>query len=97
LAYNLGLCLLGKLEGLAGQEKLRRQTESGLVVIHQLNAASVMRMRVLMTKYGDAPMDFADASLVTLAERIDDREVFTFDQHFHTYRIHDRIPFEVIP
>jgi len=89
--------LLGRLEGLAGQEKLWRQIENGLVAIHQLDATCVMRMRVLITRYGDSPIDFADASLVALAERIDDREVFTFDQHFPTYWIHDRIPFEVIP
>jgi len=42
-------------------------------------------------------MDFADASLVVTAELTGIRKIFTLDQHFRTYLIHDRIPFEVIP
>jgi predicted nucleic acid-binding protein len=42
-------------------------------------------------------MDFADASLVVAAEVTNNKRVFSFDSHFRTYLIHDRIPFEVIP
>lgn len=45
------------------------------------------RMRELMTKYRDLPMDLADAALVRLAERERIRRVFTVDRRdFRIYR-----------
>lgn len=55
------------------------------------------QMRSLMHRYSDAPMDFADASLVTAAERLGTNRVFTTDRHFHAYRIEGRRAFEVVP
>jgi predicted nucleic acid-binding protein len=41
----------------------------------------------LMAKYSDTPMDFADATLVLLAERIDVVDVLTLDRRgFSAYR-----------
>jgi predicted nucleic acid-binding protein len=41
----------------------------------------------LMEKYADTPMDFADATLVLLAEALDAREVLTLDRRgFAAYR-----------
>jgi predicted nucleic acid-binding protein len=52
----------------------------------------------LMEKYADTPMDFADATLVALAERLDTRDVFTLDRRgFFTYRQHGRRHFAVLP
>ena len=45
------------------------------------------RMRELMHKYRDLPMDLADAALVRVAERQRQRRVFTLDRkHFAIYR-----------
>ncbi len=44
----------------------------------------------LMKKYEDLPMSLADACLVTLAEKIPQSQVFTFDQHFNIYRTSTR-------
>lgn len=53
----------------------------------------------LMQKYADTPMDLADASLVTAAEALALRKVFTLDRDdFATYRIrrgHRYLAFEV--
>lgn len=54
-------------------------------------------MRALMRKYGDSPMDLADASLVAAAERLDVRRVFTLDRHFHAYRMNRGHAFDVVP
>jgi uncharacterized protein len=89
--------LLYKLDGHRGQERLWNNIVYGAVEPLVLERASLDRMRMLMTKYCDTPMDFADASLVVTAEITGDCKIFTFDQHFRTYLIHDRIPFEVIP
>jgi len=50
-----------------------------------------------MSQYHDAPMDLADASLVTAAELLKVRRIFTLDQHFYAYRIDGQHPFEVVP
>ena len=55
------------------------------------------RMRELMRKYADTPMDLGDASLVAAAEALGLTRVLTLDQHFHAYRINDRRPFDVVP
>jgi len=44
------------------------------------------------------PMDFADATLVTLAEEAEVDEIFTLDlRGFSTYRIHGRKAFRIRP
>jgi hypothetical protein len=51
-----------------------------------------------MENYRDVPMDFADASLIALAEERKITEVFTLDRRgFTTYRIHSRKIFTIYP
>ncbi|MBT9537076.1 MAG: pilus assembly protein, partial [Nitrospirae bacterium] len=48
--------------------------------------------------YKDTPIDFADATLVVLAEEADIDEVFTLDMRgFQAYRIHGRKSFKIWP
>jgi hypothetical protein len=52
----------------------------------------------LMRRYADVPMDYADATLVALADRLRLTRVFTLDRKgFRTYRGARGIPFEVVP
>ncbi len=52
----------------------------------------------LMRTYADAPMDYADASLVALAGRLGIHRVFTFDRRgFASYRATHGRSFEIIP
>lgn len=39
-----------------------------------------------MGKYSDRPMDFADASLMTIAEVYEIQNIFTLDSHFRFYK-----------
>ncbi|MGH7923076.1 MAG: type II toxin-antitoxin system VapC family toxin [Candidatus Binatus sp.] len=56
------------------------------------------RMRELMWKYCELPMDLADAALVRVAERDNLRRIFTLDrQDFEIYRPHRFGRFEIIP
>jgi hypothetical protein len=42
-----------------------------------------------MKQYADLPMDLADASLVVVAEELDEARILTTDQHdFNIYRFH---------
>jgi predicted nucleic acid-binding protein len=59
---------------------------------------SLRRAMHLMEKYRDAPMAFADATLVALAEERKTSEIFTLDRRgFTTYRIHSRKMFTIYP
>lgn len=51
----------------------------------------------LMKQYADVPMDFADATLVYLAQRERLNTVFTIDSDFLVYRIGGRQRFRVLP
>jgi len=56
------------------------------------------RMRELMSKYRDLPMDLADAALVRVAEREKVRVVFTLDRKdFSVYRPHRLGRFTLLP
>lgn len=68
----------------------------GLVRLHPAGEAEWRRMRELMAAYKDTPMDLADASVVTAAEALSVRRVFTFDGHFFAYRTDDGDAFELI-
>lgn len=59
---------------------------------HLLDAAALMR------KYADTPMDFADGTLVLLAERIRVFDIVTLDrQGFSTYRTPKGKRFHLLP
>ena len=71
---------------------------SGGALLVPSSTASLQRVRKLLDKYGDLPMDFADATLVALAEELDCTSVFTTDRtDFSVYRIKGRKPFRILP
>lgn len=60
--------------------------------------ASLGRAAVLMEQYQDVPMNYADATLVTLAEELETDRVFTLDRRgFSTYRLRGKRPFKIRP
>ena len=60
--------------------------------------ASLRRVAALMDRYRNVPMDFADATLVALAEELETDWAFTLDRRgFSTYRMNRRKPFRLIP
>jgi predicted nucleic acid-binding protein len=61
---------------------------SGALDVVDFNAAAIERAAGLMAKYQDLPMDFADATLVVLAEALETTTVFTLDRRdFGIYRL----------
>ncbi len=69
----------------------------GAVLVPQ-NLASLSRCSDLMRRYADVPMDFADATLVALAEETGLRRVFSLDRRgFQAYRPGGRGRFEIVP
>ena len=62
------------------------------------SAKSLQRVAVLMERYRNVPMDFADATLVVLAEELETDWVFTLDHRgFSTYRMNRNRPFHIVP
>ena len=60
--------------------------------------ASLKRVAVLMEKYRNVPMDFADATLVVLGEELETDWIFTLDRRgFTTYRMNRNRTFQIIP
>lgn len=71
---------------------------SGGAILVPASNASLGRARTLIEQYRDLPMDYADATLVALAEDIDTNLVFTTDQRdFSVYRIGGRQEFTILP
>ena len=71
---------------------------SGAVTVLPIVDEDLPELDALMEKYRDRPMDFADATLVHLAEREDLSLVFTVDVNdFETYRIAGKRRFHIVP
>ena len=71
---------------------------SGAVSVASIDGADLPSLNALMVRYSDRPMDFADATLVHLAERESLTSVFTVDHDdFETYRIGGRRRFRIVP
>lgn len=69
------------------QSRLLHWVEQGSIRLAPLDRDDVPRMRELMAKYRDLPMDLADAAIVRVAERERIGRVFTIDQKdFRIYR-----------
>ncbi len=71
----------------AAQAEVLGWIDTGAVLLAPLDRGDASRIRELMLKYRDLPMDFADAALVRVAEREKVRRVFTLDRRdFGVYR-----------
>jgi len=71
---------------------------SGILTVLPIDDGDLPQLEALMLRYRDRPMDFADATLVHLAERESLTTVFTVDHDdFETYRISGRKRFRVVP
>lgn len=69
------------------QEALWEMVERGVVNLLEIEGRDFARIRELMKKYKDLPMDLADAALVAVAERERVRRIFTLDRRdFEVYR-----------
>jgi uncharacterized protein len=88
--------LLGDLP--KAQEAVWEMFARGVLQLLSLDLADVPRIRELMSKYADRPMDLADAALVRVAEREGIRKIFTVGREdFGVYRLHGRVRPTIIP
>lgn len=80
------------------QATLWAMVETGPITLAPLDEQDVPRLRDLMRKYRDLPMDLADAALVHVAERDGYRRIFSLDRtDFEVYRLAGRERFTIVP
>jgi predicted nucleic acid-binding protein len=95
-AFTEAMYLLGR--SWAGQKALWSRLETEALALASLDEADAPRMRELMEKYRNLPMDLADAALVRVAEREALTQIFTLDQkHFSVYRPGRSRRFSIVP
>jgi len=71
-----------------GSNRLREFIDNSGLLVWFFDRPALTRAFELMERYADHPMDLADASIVTAAEALRTRRVFTIDRgDFETYRV----------
>jgi hypothetical protein len=81
-----------------GQQRCLELFTRGGIVLVPPTLKSLARSAELMRKYRDVPMDYADATLVSLCEELNVARVFTLDRRgFGVYRASGRKTFDVLP
>jgi len=71
--------------------------EDGSLAIAPLTEKDAPRIRALMSKYRDQPMDLADASLVRIAERDGVDTIISLDRDFRIYRAEGIGALKILP
>lgn len=64
------------------------------LVIHEINQEDIGIILELIRKYSDRPMDFADATLVVIAEKMSIRKIISIDSDFDIYRLPGKVRIE---
>ncbi len=96
-AFTEAMYLVGDGAEWTGQDALWALVERGDLQIAAPVAEDVRRLRDLMAKYRDLPMDLADATLIVAAEKHRLRRIFTLDGHFRVYQLSDGAHLDVVP
>jgi len=86
--------LLRKLRGAA--DAVLENVERGVFILPFRVDQSTRPVRALMKKYGQVPMDLADACLVHLATELGTGRILTLDGDFRIYRWGKNRPFELL-
>ena len=86
--------LLGTRVSRLAPVKFLNQVEQ-LTDLYNLSVENISRIKFLMEKYRDLPMDLADASLVIAAEELGEGSILSTDRRdFKTYRWKNHKPFK---
>ena len=82
-----------------GPALLAEFVTAGRIDVHDFSQPAELRVAAaLMAKYSDTPMDYADATLVLLAERLAVADILTLDRRgFSTYRTRHRRALRILP
>ncbi len=86
--------ILLKRQGVKAQLTFIKMYQLGAFEVFDMPKKDKDHVLSLMQQYADLPMDFADASLVLLAEQLGHGRILSTDKRdFHTYRWKNNQPF----
>ena len=68
----------------------------GAITLEPIDVHDFAEIQALITKYADLPMDFADACLVFLGNKLNIDQIATIDRDFDVYRLKGKKPFTVL-
>ena len=80
-----------------GVDAIFDMVEDDAIDVAPIEEVDLRRMKALMRKYRDLPMDFTDAALVRVAEREKVNRILSFDAHFDVYALPSRTRFVRLP
>ena len=69
---------------------------AGAITLEPITSDDLQRIKELTIKYADLPMDFADACLVFLGEKLNISTIATIDRDFDVYRLKGKRPFTIL-
>jgi len=71
---------------------------AGDLQVESVNREDLLRVTEVLNQYADARVDFVDATIVTLAERLKVTRILTLDRrHFELFRPQHCTAFEILP
>ncbi|MFL5244943.1 MAG: type II toxin-antitoxin system VapC family toxin [Gemmataceae bacterium] len=80
-------------ESLPARTNLLAWMEAGGLTLTEPGSGDFQRISELIAKYADLPMDFTDAVVVALCERLGINHIASVDRHFTIYRYKGRMKF----
>jgi uncharacterized protein len=89
--------LLDRAGGQAAQEELWGYLADDLLRLHLPAEDEWKRLKELMKQYSDMPLDLADASLVSAAERLNEIVLFSLDQPLRAAKLANGRVFDMKP
>jgi predicted nucleic acid-binding protein len=89
--------LLNRAGGINAQEDLWSYIVTGELKLHLPAASEWRRVKELMTRYADMPLDLADASLICAAEQLQDFQLFTIDASLRAVRLSGGQHLQILP
>ncbi len=69
---------------------------AGAVTIEPITIDDLFSIKELIIKYSDLPMDFSNACLVLLGDKLNINRVATIDRDFDVYRLKGKKPFTIL-
>ena len=90
--------LIGRQLGPAAEARFFRSVADGEIAVESLGPADDLRIADLVDQYASLPLGGTDASVIALAERLDQTRIATLDRrHFTVVRPAHCDAFELVP
>ena len=89
--------LLYRAGGVPAQNRLWQHFVDNRVELYLPRSGDWQRIRDLMNHYVDMPLDMADASLISAAEQLGERRLFTIDRMLGAVELADGRFLQIVP